>query len=131
MTDFTERDYRKFLGKDQLLDPSLLPREVYVAMVFELRDTTDEVVHALREAFLGYDLDQLVERVQAEEGVALPPAEAARRLYRTLNEREWWDATQALERRLQRLFADDPHRWAAHVDPVYDRQEREGWRRLS
>src|SRR5215207_6984110 len=100
MTDFTERDYRKFLGKDQPLDPSLLPREVYVAMVFELRDTTDEVVHALRDAYLGYDLDQLVERVQAEEGVALPPAEAARRLYRTLDEREWWDATQALERRL-------------------------------
>lgn len=131
MTDAAGRDYRKFLGKDGLLDPSLLPREVYVAMVFELRDTTDEVVGALRDAYLGYDLDQLIRQVGEQEGVELTPAEGARRLFGTLEEREWWDATQALERRLQRLFADDPRRWAAHVDPVYDRQEREGWRRLS
>lgn len=131
MTDNGQRDYRKFLGQNGLLDPSLLPREVYVAMVFELRDTTDEVVGALRDAFLGYDLDQLRRRVREEDGVELSPAEAGRRLFGTLDEREWWDATQALERRLQRLFADDPRRWAAQVDPVYDRQEREGWKRLS
>ncbi len=131
MTDAPGRDYCKFLGADGLLDPSLLPREVYVAMVFELRDTTDEVVHALRDACFGFDLDRLIERVRAEEGIELAPAEAARRLFRTFDERDWWDATEALERRLHRLFAADPARWSVHVDPVYDRQERDGWRRLS
>jgi hypothetical protein len=131
MTNAEPRDYRKFLGANGVLDPSLLPRDVYVTMVFELRDTTDEVVGALRDAFLGYDLDRLIERVREEEGLELAPDDAARRLFGTLDERAWWDATEALERRLQRLFAADPRRWAAHVDPVYDRQEREGWRRLS
>ncbi len=131
MTDASPRDYRKFLGANGMLDPALLPREVYVAMVFELRDTTDEVVHALRDAFLGYDLDRLIERVREEGGIELAPAAAARRLFGTLDEREWWDATEALERRLHRLFAADPARWSVHVDSVYDRQERDGWRRLS
>ena len=131
MTDAEPRDYRKFLGANGLLDPSLLPRDAYVAMVYELRDTTDEVDRALRDAFLGYDLDRLIERVREEEGIELTPAAAGRRLFGTLDERAWWDATEALERRLQRVVAADPSRWAAHLDPVYDRQEREGWRRLS
>ena len=80
---------------------------------------------------MGYDLDQLTQCVREEEGVELTPTEAGRRLYRTLDERAWWDATEALERRLHRLFAADPRRWAAYVDSVYDLQEREGWRRLS
>jgi len=130
MTDAVERDYRTSLESDGLFDPNLLPRANYMATVFDLHETTDEAVHALRTAQPAYDMDQLIERVEAKEGVTLPPAAAAQHLFGASIEREWWDATHVLEHRLRRLVADHPRRRTAHVDPAYDCQGHEGWRRL-
>lgn len=126
-----QRDYRKFLNAEGVLDPGLLPREVYVCMVYHLRDTTDELAAAFRDVFLSYDLEEYITRVKAETGEELLPAEAARRMFDSLDDADWWDAMEAIEVRLHRRFAEDPAAWAAFVDPVYDQQERDGWRRLS
>ncbi len=125
------RDYSKFLTEDGLLNPLLLPRKVYVAMVFDQRDATDALVHAFDEVMLSFDLEQYRANHARRSGEELEPAEAARLMFDTLDDHTWWEAMEALERLVQRRFGENPIAWSSYVDDVYDKQERDGWRKLS
>ncbi len=127
----SERDYGKFLTEDGLLKPSLLPRKVYVAMVFDQRDKTDALLHAFEKITLTHDLESFRALRLREHSEKLEAVEAARLMFDTLDDQTWWEVMEALEMVVQRRFGEEPAAWADYVDEVYDRQERDGWRKLS
>ncbi len=127
-----ERDYSKFLRRTEdgpRLNTRLIPRPVYVEMVKRYRRRPEVIDAVAEEQFWLWDLNER-ERKAVEAGHQVSRADLAEEIESEMEDREWWATTAAFEEHLMAHFADNPAEWADLLDPVYDEQELEGWRRL-
>jgi hypothetical protein len=125
----TERDYTKFIGDEKRLNMRLIPRPVWVQMVEHAQQQDAMIEQVLDEMYWLWDLRQLEERARSEGRTATCP-ELLQELMSEMSDRDWWKLTSAFEEYIMREFHSDPAYWARFLDPVYDAQERDGWKHL-
>jgi hypothetical protein len=121
------RDYAKFLKDGQRLNVRLIPRPVWVEMVQHAQQQEDTIERVLDEMYWLWDLRQLQAQARAEGREANVP-ELLQDLMADMRDDDWWKLTAAFEEYILREYWKDPSYWAVFLDPVYDLQEREGWR---
>jgi len=126
----TQRDYTKFIREADTgprLHVKMLPRNVYVEMVNRWRSRQDVIDKVAEEGYWLWDLKGLEQKAQAE-GRHVTYAELADEVAAEMDDREWWKVMEAFEEHLITSFPADPASWSDLLDPVYDIQEREGWK---
>ena len=126
----TQRDYSKFIRESETgprLHVKMLPRPVYVEMVTQWRGRPEVIEFVAEQAFWLWDLRELEQQAQTE-GRQVTIAELAEEIQGEMEDREWWKTTEAFEEHLITHFPENPAAWSELLDPVFDLQEREGWK---
>ncbi|MDQ4044049.1 MAG: hypothetical protein M3173_01170 [Chloroflexota bacterium] len=106
----------------------LIPRPVYVEMVKAHQQRVEIIEKVFDELFWLWDLNER-QRTAEAEGRTVSRAELAQEVMAEMDDADWWKATAAFEDDLITGFSDDMERWTEYLDPVYDLQEAEGWRK--
>lgn len=123
------RDYSRFLREDGRLNVWLLPRRVYTRLVHEMRQQPEVIDEVFAQLYFAWDLEDRARRA-AEQGREVTKAQLAQEIMDEADDGDWWRILEAFEQYTIRHFGDDPQQWAWLIDPVYDEQEANGWRRL-
>lgn len=105
----------------------LIPRSVWVDMVSHAQRHDETIRFVLDEMYWAFDLEQLIAKSQSEGRAAHIP-DLLQELMGEMGDSDWWKLNSAFEEHIMRTFSKDPSFWSGFVDPVYDVQEREGWR---
>jgi hypothetical protein len=125
-----ERDLSKFVRQAESgprLYVKMVPRSVYVEMVTRFRGRPEVIDEVADAGFWLWDLDER-QRQAAAEGRETTRGELADEIMAEMDDREWWATIAAFEERLITQFPNEVDAWSDLLDPVYDLQEREGWR---
>lgn len=119
----SERDYGKFLTDDGQLNLQLLQPHVQTALVTAYRRDPEVIVAVFDELWFLWDLQQL----QSQAGPEADTVALADQIIADMDEGDYLRVRAAFQRRLVESFAEDPQRFAAILDPVYDELEASGW----
>jgi hypothetical protein len=125
----TQRDYTKFLKPDGQLNVRVIPRPVYLEMLEQLKSDPEHIEAVFGELYWLWDLNDRARKADAA-GRQATRVELAREIIGEMDDQDWWKLTETFETRLWTTFAAEWSRYATLLDPVYDLQEREGWREL-
>ena len=117
------RDYSKFLTEDGKLNTALLSPQTYGALLVAYRQDPDVIREVFDELWFLWDL----QRREQQAGPNPDIAEIAQGIIDEMDEDDFRRVRVAFEQRLVDRFGDDPARFAAILDPVYDVHERDGW----
>lgn len=124
-----ERDYSKFLNEDGRFDVRLVPRRVYTAMVNEYRRRPDVIDVVFEELYFAWDLEDRTAKA-IEHGEQPDKADIAQEILDDQEDADWWRVMGAFEKRAVTAISEAPEDWAEYLAPVYDEQEKHGWRNL-
>jgi hypothetical protein len=119
----TARDYSKFLNEEGKLNVALLPPPTYTALLVAYRQDPSVIREVFDELWFLWDLQRREEQAGPDADIAA----IAQSIIDEMEEEDFLRVRAAFEQRLINRFGDDPARWAAILDPVYDEHQRDGW----